>query len=121
MYNEIRGVSCHYILVNKNKGERVMKKVLLVAAVAISIGSVSVSVQADGAAMYNNLGCVGCHGAGGNSVVPSYPSLAGKDAGWIVKQLKDFQSGARKDATMNAMAPMAAGHEQAIADFLAGN
>jgi len=54
-------------------------------------------------------------------VVPSYPSLAGKDAGWIVKQLKDFQSGARKDATMNAMAPMAAGHEQAIADFLAGN
>lgn len=45
---------------------------------------------------------------------------AGKDAAWTVKQLKDFQSGARKDATMNAMAPMAAGHEQAIADYLAG-
>lgn len=96
-----------------------MKKVLLVVAAAISMGSFS--VQADGAAMYNNLGCVGCHGVGGNSMVPSYPSLAGKDAGWIVKQLKDFQSGARKDATMNMMAPMAAGHEQAIADFLAGN
>jgi cytochrome c553 len=96
-----------------------MKKVLLVAAAAaISMGSFS--VQADGQAMYNNLGCSGCHGAGGNSMVPSYPSLAGKDAGWLVQQLKDFQSGARKDATMNAMAPMAAGHEQAIADFLSG-
>jgi cytochrome c553 len=70
--------------------------------------------------MYNNLGCSGCHGAGGNSMVPSYPSLAGKDAGWLVQQLKDFQSGARIDPTMNAMAPMAAGHEQAIADFLSG-
>ncbi len=95
-----------------------MKKVLLVAAAAaISMGSFS--VQADGGAMYNNLGCSGCHGAGGKSVVPSYPSLAGKDAAWLVQQLKDFQTGARKDATMNAMAGMAAGHEQAIADYLA--
>jgi cytochrome c553 len=100
----------------KNK-ERVMKKVLLVAAtVAMSMGSFS--VQADGAGMYNALGCVGCHGANGAGA--SAPKLAGKDAAYLVKQLKDFQTGARKDPTMNAMAPMAAGHEQAIADFLAG-
>lgn len=68
--------------------------------------------------MYNNLGCSSCHGAGGNSVVPSYPSLAGKDASWIAKQLKDFQSGARKNTTMNAMAPLAAGHENNIAQYL---
>jgi cytochrome c553 len=104
------------IFLNK---ERLMKKVLLAAAAAaISIGSFS--VQASGQAMYNNLGCSGCHGANGNSMIPSYPSLAGKDAGWIVQQLKDFQSGARIDPTMNAIAPMAAGHEQAIADFLSG-
>ncbi len=96
-----------------------MKKILAVAAtVVLSMGSFS--VQADGAAMYNSLGCGGCHGAGGKSAIPTYPSLAGKDAAWLVQQLKDFQSGARKDATMNAMAPMAAGHEQAIADYLAG-
>ncbi|MEO1918106.1 MAG: c-type cytochrome [Candidatus Thioglobus sp.] len=96
-----------------------MKKVLLAAAAAaISMGSFS--VQASGEAMYNNLGCAGCHGAGGNSMVPSYPSLAGKDSNWIFQQLKDFQSGKRVDPTMNAMAPMAAGHEQAIADFLSG-
>jgi len=98
-----------------------MKKILLVAAAAAAALSVgSFSVQADGGQMYSSLGCSGCHGAGGKSAIPSYPSLAGKDAAWTVKQLKDFQSGARKDATMNAMAPMAAGHEQAIADYLAG-
>jgi len=73
---------------------------------------------AKGRIMYNNLGCSGCHGVGGKSAIPSYPTLAGKDAGWIVQQLKDFQSGARRDATMNAMAPMAAGHEKNIAQYL---
>lgn len=63
------------------------------------------------------LGCSGCHGSAGQGA--SAPALAGKDAAWIVQQLKDFQSGARKNATMNAMAGMAAGQEQAIADFLA--
>jgi cytochrome c553 len=38
---------------------------------------------------------------------------------WTCKQLKDFQSGARKDPTMSAMAALAAGKEQAIADWLA--
>ena len=94
-----------------------MKKVLVAAAVAALMSSMS--VQADGGAMYNNLGCAGCHGNGGKSVVPAYPTLAGKDAAYIVQALKDYQSGARKNATMNAMAPMAAGHEQAIADYLA--
>ena len=73
---------------------------------------------AKGSVMYTNLGCSGCHGVGGKSVIPSYPTLAGKDAGWIVQQLKDFQSGARRDATMNAMAPMAVGHEKNIAQYL---
>jgi cytochrome c553 len=45
--------------------------------------------------------------------------LAGKEAAWLVKQLKDFQSSVRKDSTMNAMAPMIIGHEQVIADYLA--
>ena len=91
-----------------------MKKVLVLAAAA----ALSTSVFASGEAMYNSLGCSGCHGVGGKSQIPTYPSLAGKEAAWIVQQLKDFQSGARKDPTMNAMAPMAAGHEQAIADYL---
>ena len=95
-----------------------MNKVLLVAATA-AISMSSLVVQASGKDMYNNLGCAGCHGVGGKSVVPTYPSLSGQQDAYTVKQLKDFQSGVRKDATMNAMAPMAAGHEKDIAEYLA--
>jgi cytochrome c553 len=45
--------------------------------------------------------------------------LADKEAAWLIKQLKDFQFGVRKDPAMNAMVPMIIGHEQAIADYLA--
>ncbi|MDC9727110.1 MAG: cytochrome C [Candidatus Thioglobus sp.] len=92
-----------------------MKKVLLVAAATLAMGSVQANP-------YDALGCSACHGVGGKSAIPTYPSLA-KSARPdldVVKALKDFQSGARKDPTMSAMAPLAAGQEQAIADYLAG-
>ncbi|KAA0450471.1 MAG: c-type cytochrome [Candidatus Thioglobus sp.] len=93
------------------------KKILVTAAVALSMSSM---VQADaGSDAYANSGCVGCHGANGKSTIPTYPNLAGQHAAYTVKQLKDFQSGARKDATMGAMAALAKGKEQLIADYLA--
>lgn len=49
--------------------------------------------------------CASCHGADGNSPIPMYPNLAGQSAGYLVKQLKEFKSGARKSSMM---APMAA-------------
>lgn len=49
--------------------------------------------------------CAGCHGVDGNSANPEWPSLASQNAGYLVKQLKDFKSGDRQNATM---APMAA-------------
>ena len=48
--------------------------------------------------------CAGCHGVNGISSVPMYPNLAGQKAQYIVKQLKDFKSGARKDPIMGGMA-----------------
>ncbi|CAC9459440.1 Cytochrome c4 [Bathymodiolus heckerae thiotrophic gill symbiont] len=92
------------------------KKVLVVAATVMSMGSL---VQADGGAAYAAGGCGGCHGATGKSAISMYPHLSGQNAAYTVKQLKDFQSGARKDPTMNAMAAMVVGKEQAIADWLA--
>ncbi len=67
----------------------------------------SASAQADKAAgqsAYAARGCIGCHGAGGKSVVPTSPSLKGRNASFIRKNLTDFRSGARKNPTMNAMA-----------------
>ncbi len=47
--------------------------------------------------------CAGCHGAQGNSAVPSFPNLAMQPTGYIAKQLADFKSGKRIDATMKGM------------------
>lgn len=47
--------------------------------------------------------CQGCHGPDGNSLGPSWPSLAGQHSNFISKQIKDFKSGNRQDPTMNAM------------------
>jgi len=48
--------------------------------------------------------CQVCHGKGGRSTNPTYPVLAGQHAKYIVKQLKAFKSGTRKDPIMNGMA-----------------
>lgn len=48
--------------------------------------------------------CQGCHGADGNSLIPMYPKIAGQNAQYLVKQLKEFKSGARKDPVMAPMA-----------------
>jgi len=48
--------------------------------------------------------CQGCHGLDGNSVAPEFPNLAGQKAGYIVKQIKDFQRGHRVNDTMTGMA-----------------
>lgn len=49
--------------------------------------------------------CQGCHGVDGISIDPNtFPNLAGQYAGYIFKQVQDFQLGNRNDDTMSAMA-----------------
>ena len=50
--------------------------------------------------------CSACHGAAGISVSPLWPNLAGQKEQYLVKQIKAFRDGERKDP---AMAPMVAG------------
>jgi cytochrome c553 len=44
--------------------------------------------------------CGACHNTDGNSNNPTYPSLAGQHPEYTAKQLTEFRSGARKNATM---------------------
>lgn len=48
--------------------------------------------------------CQVCHGHNGKSTNPTYPRLVGQHARYIVKQLKAFKAGTRKDPIMNGMA-----------------
>ena len=48
--------------------------------------------------------CIACHGASGISNSPIWPNLAGQKEQYIIKQLKDFRSGTRKEPSMSPMA-----------------
>lgn len=48
--------------------------------------------------------CQECHGAEGLSDDERIPNHAGQSAGYIIKQLSDFQTGKRNHQTMNLMA-----------------
>ena len=60
--------------------------------------------------------CSACHGIDGNSINPLWPKLAGQHAAYLVKQMKAFRSGERKDPVM---APMAVSLSDADIDDLA--
>ena len=45
--------------------------------------------------------CIQCHGQDGIGTNDSYPNLAGQKKEYLLKQLRDFKSGARRDKEMN--------------------
>lgn len=44
--------------------------------------------------------CATCHGAQGQSISPIFPSLAGQNKAYMIKQLADFKAGRRNSETM---------------------
>jgi len=44
--------------------------------------------------------CAACHGANGKAANPMWPSLAGQNEPYLLKQLKDMKSGARSNPMM---------------------
>ncbi|QJD71786.1 cytochrome c [Marinobacterium sp. LSUCC0821] len=76
-----------------------MKKVLL--GMLISLGLVS-GVQAADVAQLTAV-CAGCHGPDGNSMVPTFPKLAGQGERYLLKQLNDIKSGARAIPEMTGL------------------
>lgn len=77
--------------------------VVLASALVVS-SQVFAGDVASGKSAFAAKGCIGCHGAGGVSVVPTYPSLKGRDEAFVMENLTNFRSGTRQNPTMNAMA-----------------
>jgi cytochrome c553 len=57
-----------------------------------------------GKRMIKSENCQECHGEFGVGLAPSAPKLAGQYSDYIVKQLRNFQSGERKHPVMTVMA-----------------
>lgn len=83
-----------------------MKKqvMALIAASALVVSANAVAGGDAAAGKAKSATCAACHGADGVGKMPTYPNLKGQKEAYIVKQLKAFKDGTRKDPTMNAMA-----------------
>lgn len=78
-----------------------MSKTRLVSIAVVLMAAGQSAYAADAGSLANR--CVSCHGAKGISSNPSYPNLAGQKAPYLLKQMRDFQSGKRTDPVMGAM------------------
>ncbi|HZI83640.1 MAG TPA: cytochrome c [Casimicrobiaceae bacterium] len=83
-----------------------MKRRWQLVLAALLLGGASASLAADlaaGAAKAKEV-CQACHGLDGNSQVPDYPKLGGQRSDYLAKALRDYKSGARKNAIMAGFA-----------------
>lgn len=76
-----------------------MMKKLLAALAATLLASSALAADIEAGKAKAAL-CVGCHGAEGISAVDSYPNLAGQKQAYLVKALKAYRSGERKEPQM---------------------
>jgi cytochrome c553 len=85
-----------------------MKQLVLAA---VLMGGTSLSFAADIEAGKKKAAevCAACHGPDGNSKAPDFPRIGGQHADYLAKALRDYRSGARKDAIM-------AGFSKALTD-----
>lgn len=104
------------------KMESTMKTFFVAAALSLGLVSMAqaASVMPKGdatAGQTKAAACGACHGADGNSMAATFPRLAGQNAKYLYKQLQDFKSARRVDASMQGMvAPLT---EQDMADLAA--
>ena len=79
-----------------------IKSIILLASIA-SMPAVSYAGDA-AAGKAKSANCAACHGPEGVSAMDIWPNLAGQKPGYLIKQLKAFRDGGRKDPMMSPMA-----------------
>lgn len=97
-----------------------MKQLLVGAVVAFGLASTALAGDAV-AGKTKALACTACHGADGNSMMATFPKLAGQNERYLIKQMNDIKSGARPVPTMTGQLDAKSDEDIAdIAAFFAG-
>jgi len=81
---------------------RPLRYVLVAALLGAAAASGAADMKAGGAKAKEV--CQACHGLDGNSSTPDYPKLGGQHPDYLGKALRDYKSGARKNAIMAGFA-----------------
>ncbi len=77
-----------------------MNKLLISLVVSLGVSGVAYAEGDAEAGKAVSAVCAGCHGADGNSMAPTFPKLAGQNAAYLVKQLKDMKANEERKAPM---------------------
>ncbi len=82
----------------------IKKTTILLTASLLVVSANSMAAGDAAAGKVKAAVCAACHGANGISATDLWPNLKGQKAAYLVKQLKAFKDGSRKDPTMTGMA-----------------
>ncbi len=93
--------------------------IVAIAGIMLAFIQVPMSLAAGNAFLgkEKSVSCADCHGVDGNSGEAIFPKLAGQGEAYLLKQLKDFKSGARPSDFMTSI--VAELTEQDMADLSA--
>lgn len=85
--------------------------------------SIQGAAAADGEALFEEKGCISCHGPeGAEPTASNYPKLKGQNKEYLIQQIKDIKSGARDNGQTVLMKPIVQGLSdaeiEAVADYL---
>ena len=75
-----------------------------IAAFFASEGAIEKAAAPVGTAPEKAATCVACHGEGGVSIAPNWPSLAGQHKDYLEHALNEYKGGQRKDPVMGSQA-----------------
>jgi len=81
-----------------------MNKLLMAAIAATALLGAPAFAGDAAAGKTKSKTCAACHGPDGNSGSPAFPKIAGQHYDYLVKALKRYKSGERKNAIMSPQA-----------------
>ena len=80
-----------------------MNKLLISMLLTLGITGVAHAAGDAAAGKAKTAVCAACHGADGNSAIANFPKLAGQNAKYLVKQLKEIKNGVRPVVEMTGL------------------
>lgn len=92
----------------------------LIVLVSLALGTIMTApAHADGETIANEM-CAGCHGPEGNSMVRTFPKLAGQQKVYLLRELTDYRSGKRVSEIMTPLVSALSDQDVAnLADYYA--
>ncbi|MFZ0788235.1 MAG: c-type cytochrome [Chromatiaceae bacterium] len=93
----------------KLSGLHVLKRnlglpMLLIGTLVGAWSATSRATSAEGAALYKSNGCPVCHGQdGSHPVIQDYPVIAGQNANFLLRQMRDIRDGRRTNGLSQIM------------------